>query len=387
MTQPVKKYFLFFITVLAGFFMSLQPLTVSAQSIDSLHTIDHLYNQKRGSERVDVTDSYYFSIVKNLNPNFSNDEKVNSEAFKRDYAKALNHGTILLLQFSSMFDNVPYGYMNLYFNFKRDCNVKLFWRDSSYRLYTDSSDSDCSFRRAAFDAYPIANYYASPSSLSGYVIISSKDLSIFSYSGEYTVDESAKGASSLPKAKMLNPEAPSFGWNDNCGLDVVCHLGNIGNAVKTVFSLVLGIFDFSENNTILRFFKWLFLPDDLERLLDFSDMSRQFNKSLGPVYSSIELLEKIYKSLFPRSVFWSISYYCSTSPVGDAGVQDSASHRYILRSAIFGHKFEPDICSFERVVGGFDVMAQIRNFTGIMLLLFSIFLWYRFIIKITEARV
>ena len=232
MTQPVKKYFLFFVTVLAGFFMSLQPLTVSAQSIDSLHTIDHLYNQKRGSERVDVTDSYYFSIVKNLNPNFSNDEKVNSEAFKRDYAKALNHGTILLLQFSSMFDNVPYGYMNLYFNFKRDCNVKLFWRDSSYRLYTDSSDSDCSFRRAAFDAYPIANYYASPSSLSGYVIISSKDLSIFSYSGEYTVDESAKGASSLPKAKMLNPEAPSFGWNDNCGLDVVCHLGNIGNAVK-----------------------------------------------------------------------------------------------------------------------------------------------------------
>lgn len=385
MTQPVKRFFFLFITVLAGFSLSFYPLVTFAQSDSTLRITDHLINQVVDSSPIDITNSYYSVFLKSFNPLHSADNDLNVDAFKRDYARAQNSGTIILLQVSSVSSEKKYSFVSLYFNYKRDCSVSLQKENNNYYLYTGSADRDCRFRSARFDANPVANYYGN-SSVSNRVMISSVSHSIFSYSGEYTVDNSANGTPALPKANLISTDPPTFDWNDNCGLDVVCHLGNIGNAVKTVFSLVLGIFDFSENNTILRFLKWLFIPEDITELLDFSDLADRFKNALDPVYKSVELLKRLYEVFVPSVEYWSSSNYCSTSPVGDAGIQDSASHRYIIESKIFGYKFEPDICSFERAIGGFTAMAQIRLFSSCFLIAISLLLWYRFIVGLTGER-
>ncbi len=60
MTQSVKKYFLFFITVLAGFFMLFCPITVFSQSPnnDKIPTTDTLTVSFSGDTLTDITDSY-----------------------------------------------------------------------------------------------------------------------------------------------------------------------------------------------------------------------------------------------------------------------------------------------------------------------------------------
>lgn len=62
MTQSVKKYFLFFITVLAGFFMFLQPLTANAQAgfdVNKISVTDKLTKQLPGGDSIDVTNSWF----------------------------------------------------------------------------------------------------------------------------------------------------------------------------------------------------------------------------------------------------------------------------------------------------------------------------------------
>ena len=386
MSQLVKRYSLFF-TVLVGFSLFFNSLSVYAQSSSTLRTTDRLINQVVNSDPVDVTNSYYSVFLKSFNPLFSSDDDRNVDAFKRDYAKALDNGTILLLQSSSSPSSTEqHSSVFLYFNYKKDCSVSLQRTGDFYYLYTGSSDVDCRFRAAKFDANPVANYYGnSYSSLSNRVMISSSVLSIFSYYGEYTVDASAVGAPALPKARPLDANSFVPDWNDNCGLDVGCHLGNIGTAVKSFFSFFIGMFDFSENNSLLKILKWLFIPKDTS-VWDFSSLSDPFDKTFGSVLSFIDTLKKTYNAFVPPISYYPSSAYCSTSPVGDAGIHDSASHHYLFKSKVFGADFNPDICSFERVIGGHGNMSHIRTFTSVFLYAVSLFLWYSFMLKVTGGR-
>ena len=115
MTQSVKKYFLFFITVLAGFFMSLQPLTANAQAgfdVNKISVTDKLTKQLPGGDSIDVTNSWFtymssrFSKGKN---SFSLDK------FKSDYENALKRGTVLLTLYHGAYDSKPYSTPYVYF--------------------------------------------------------------------------------------------------------------------------------------------------------------------------------------------------------------------------------------------------------------------------------
>ena len=178
------------------------------------------------------------------------------------------------------------------------------------------------------------------------------------------------------------------GWNDDCGLDIGCHLGNIGSVLKPIGSFITGIFDFSENNSLLKILKWLFIPEDPSSLFDLTDQRDGFKDSLQPVFSSIEFLKTLFNSLFPISG-WTYSNYCSNSLVGDAGgTEDSSGHLYILPNTvdIFGASFDPDLCTYERVVGGWRITAQFRVFASTGLFLVCLFMWYKFFEDLSNMR-
>lgn len=385
MSQLVKRYSLLF-TVLVGFSLLVNSLSVYAQFDSTLRTTDRLLNQVVNSDPVDITNSYYSVFLKSLNPLYSSDDDRNVEAFKRDYSRALDNGTVLLLQVSSTSSTEKYSFVSLHFNYKKDCSVSLQRTGDLYYLYTGSSDADCRFRAAKFDANPVANYYGNSSSFtSNRVLISFSSISIFSYFGEYTVDASAVGAPALPKARPLDANSFVPDWNDNCGLDVGCHLGNIGTAIKSFFSFFIGIFDFSENNSLLKILKWLFIPKDAS-VWSFSSLSESFDRVFGSVVSLLDTLKKTYNAFVPPITYWPSSAYCSTSPVGDSGIHDSASHHYLFKSKVFGADFNPDVCSFERAIGGYSNMSHIRTFTSVFLYAISLFLWYSFMLKVTGGR-
>ena len=154
MTQPVKKYFLFFITVLAGFFMSLHPLTANAQAgfdVNKISVTDKLTKQLPGGDSIDVTNSwftYMFSRFSKGKNSFSLDK------FKSDYENALKRGTILLTLYHGTYNSKPYSTPIVYFTQKRDCGFKLIKDSNSLSLRSNNKDEGCRF----YSAYSLYEY-------------------------------------------------------------------------------------------------------------------------------------------------------------------------------------------------------------------------------------
>ena len=396
MAQSVKKYFLFFITVLAGFFMSLQPLTVQAQVSDQPNVVDRVWVAKRG-ESPEYHTADLYNYLRNRIKDSSDNLSLSRSQFSSDLYRAMSSGTIMVVQgeyTSPRYGN--YASYHVYFSYaKHDtCNFKVFYSQGSYILRSTTSPavSNCGFHSAYYNVDAAVGVY-NLSVLPPYigVTFSSRNefnkYSILFFNGEYELDSSAIGMNSLPRTDPGNPAfIPEVSWNDDCGTDIGCHLKNVATVFKAIFDTIIGIFDFSENNTILRFFKWLFIPGNIVELLDFSDLANQLRTALGPVFKSIDLLNRLYNILIPPVDYWNSSNHCSTSLAGDAGVQNSAAHRYIIQAQIFGYKFEPDICSFERAIGGYRAMSQVRLFSGFALTTISLFLWYRFIVRLIGER-
>lgn len=377
----LSRISLFFFTAVVGSSMLLSPLAVYAADHD-FRIAPSLYNKRPDADPVDITHNYYSAFLDSLNPSSSSNPDRNKAALERDYTRAIDTGTILLIQYAN--ESSSYGFVQLFFNYSRDCSVVLSKQSNTYFLSVDGSKNDCLFRKAFFDANPIANYYGNSSSnLSLSVPVSGTYVSFYSYNGNYTVDSSAEGVS-LPSVDADSDS--TLDWNDNCGLDVVCHLGNIGIAIKSFFSFFVGMFDFSENNSLLKLLKWLFIPEDIKEVLDFTGVMDNFNATFSSVFSVIDSLKSVFSALTPHVGGWNYSNYCTTSHVGDLGVQDSGAHRYIMQTKIFGADFKPDICSFERAIGGFNAMASIRVFTSSALLIVSFILWYGFLLKLTGKR-
>lgn len=385
MTRPLKRSFTLLFTTLVGSLLLLSPLTAYAADHD-LRIATELYNQRSGSAKVDITNNYFEKFLSSLNSYSANDPDKNRAALERDYKKAQEQGTIVLLQNVSS----DSGHVRMYFNYSRDCGISLTRDSHGYMLRINSNSDDCKFRGAAFDANPVANYYGnSVSRLTGGFYVSSASVSIYAYTGDYSVADSAKGAPKLPNGKP-KPEAgsSSIEWNDNCGLDVGCHLGNLSNAVKHMFDLVSSLLDFSENNPVFKVLRNAIVPPGFAEGLNtvFSALTTPFKQALAPMLATVDLLKSGFNTLFPPVNYWNYSNYCTTSLVGDAGNQDSAGHRYLFQATVFGAKFSPDICSFERAIGGHTAMQRIRVFTSTALVITALFIWYFFLNRILGER-
>lgn len=383
MTRPLKRPFTLLFTTLVGSLLLLSPSTAFAAD-HGLKVTSRLYVQGSSGSPIDVTNDYYDQFVRRFNPSAKSDSQVGLAAFQRDYKKAQDHGTILLLQhiYSSTSASV---YMH--FNYSRDCGTKLSrGSDGSYTLGVTSSNSDCHFRAISLDSWLIARYDGNASSkLAWSHYVSSPLVSVYMYTGDYVVADSAHGAPKLPNGAPLSA-VDSLDWNRDCGLDVGCHLGNIGNAVKGLFEFIGGFFDFSNNNSFLKIFKFLIISNNAAELFDFSDLATAFKSSFKVVFEAVDLLRSFFSALYAPITYWGTSAYCSTSPVGDAGNHDSSGHNYIFQARFFGHEFKPDVCSFERALGGHGAMATVRVFAGFALAVTSLFIWYFFLNRILGER-
>lgn len=383
MTRPLKRLFALLFTTLVGSLLLLSPLTAYAAD-HGFKITDRLYIQSSSAGSVDITNDYYDQFLQKFNPHAKSDPQVGLAVFQRDYKKAQDQGTILILQriYSSTSASVY-----IHFNYSRDCGTKLSRQsDGSYTLGVSSPNDDCHFRTISLDSDLVARYNGNSSNkLAWSHYVSSQSVSIYAYTGDYSVADSAKGAPKLPIGKAKSEDA-SIDWSDNCGLDVGCHLGNIANAVKSIFSFIGDFFDFSENNSFVKLFKFLVFPDNAAELLDFSDLSSAFKLSFKVVFDAVDLLRSFFDTLSAPVTYWGSSAYCSTSLVGDAGNHDSSGHNYILQARFFGHEFKPDVCSFERAIGGHGAMATVRAFTGFALVVTSLFIWYFFLNRILGER-
>lgn len=373
MSQLVKRYSLFF-TVLVGFSLLFNSLSASAQTPPAFSVTDKLifYDRKGGS--VDVTHSYFSKMfATNLWPSSAlRDEYLDSFKNSRD-----SFAWGVFIEFTSLPSGSLYSHVELRW-LEKSCNVSLFWLNDHYRFLCDGNSH--SWRSVSLQDGFVS--YSKSSSFSLYPS-SSK---LFSFSGDYSIDPSIKWEiPSLPKPPDTNLGRHIPDWSDNCGLDIGCHLRNISTAVRSIFSFLLGIFDFSDNNSLLSVLKWLFIPKDTS-VWDFSSLSDPFKNTFNSILSFIDTLKKVYNAFAPPISYYSSSAYCSTSPVGDAGNHDSASHRYLFKSKVFGADFNPDICSFERAIGGYGNMSSIRVFTSAFLLVISLMLWYSFMLKVTDGR-
>lgn len=392
MTQPVKKYFLFFITVLAGFFMSLHPLTANAQAsfdVNKISVTDKLTKQLPGGDSIDVTNSWFtymssrFSKGKN---SFSLDK------FKSDYENALKRGTVLLTLYHGAYDSKPYSTPYVYFTQKRDCDFKLYKSSDALSLRSDKTDESCRFY-SAYSLYEYDSFYYYDSSFSS-VYLSAKNISVFMFSGNYSLDSSANGVSGrIPHSSLTSGSGPLEDWRNDCGIDLACHMSNIGIAFKGIFeffgkitSFFIGIFDFSENNSLLQLLKWLFIPEDMKSLFNFSEITDSFQNTLKPIFDAIDLLRSLFHSFLPGTLYHGDALCHSSFDYLPPENPNSFNHLLIMNVKVFGYYFSPDVCSFERAIGGYSSMKSIRAFTGFMLFTVSLFIWYRFIVKFMEYR-
>ena len=374
MSQLVKRYFLLF-TVLVGFSLLVNPLSVYAQSPTPIPLVltDKLLLLDGNGGSVDVTSSYVSKMFAlKMWPNQSLRDDFFS-SFER--ARADGHWAVSVRENVSTTGAVS-SFVELRW-LESSCNVSLAYFNDHYRFLCNGSSHK--WRRVSLYSNFI-QYYTSDS----FFLYSSSKL--YSFNGDYTVDPSITwNIPTLPKGRYIFSDDDIPGWNDNCGLDVGCHLGNIATAVKSFFSFIIGIFDFSENNSLLKILKWLFIPKDAS-VWSFSSLSESFDRVFGSVVSLLDTLKKTYNAFVPPIAYWPSSAYCSTSPVGDAGNHNSAAHRYLFKSKVFGADFNPDICSFERAIGGYGNMSHIRTFTSVFLYAISLFLWYSFMLKVTGGR-
>lgn len=382
MTQSVRKYFLFFITVLAGFFMLFCPITVFSQSPnnDKIPTTDTLTVNFSGDTLTDITDSYLSRV-------FDRGKWDNEDAYLRGSSlvkNALKSGSLGVFQFSARdSENKLFTYVLLVVSESSGPSVISKTLASDVVVYNFSLTG--SSRYSSIVVGPRLVYFSDTVGSLNFLMYSDK-FSLFSYSGKYSFDPLSGLQDPLPrKTSFYIPgTSDSFSFKDDCGLDIPCHLNNFGNFIKALFFFIIGIFDFSENNSILLLLKWLFIPDDIESLFDFSNLSDHFKSSLGSIFSAFDLFKRFYESLFPSIIIDDSGYYChsSLSPTH----YDSQAHIYILNTTIFGKPFRPDICSFERLIGGPYSMRRIRVFTSIFLFSISLFVWYRFFNKLIGSR-
>lgn len=399
MTRSLKRSSTFFFTALIGSFSLLFfSSSVQAQTAAQPNVTDRVWVAKRGAAPEYHTEDWYAHLHDSIRESAYGSLSLPRAQFVSDFQKAMDSGTWMVVQEEVTSPRYgDYAFYRVLFTFaKHDvCKFKVFNTSGhfSIRSMADPSISDCSFRYAHFHVDSNVGVYSPSflSSASGVLFSqsgSTDKTSILFFSGAYDLDVSASGMTSLPHKDPGHPGVvPDITWNNDCGLDIGCHLSNVSLAIKALFQVVVGIFDFSENNTLLKLFKWLFVPSDLAAALDFSDVSASFQESLSPVFNSLKLLNTAYKALVPAPDLWNSSNYCSTSAVGDAGSQNSAASRYVMDAEIFGKRFRPDICSFERAIGGYSAMAQVRVYTSVALIVTSLFLWYRFVLKVTGVRV
>lgn len=176
------------------FALSSVGLSASAQELPKFNITDKLQLQRDDGAIEDHTQDAYSHIENNLNPNFADDFRYNKAKLKADMNRALQEGTWLYVQRSGVGDNgKKYKFYSLYFNYSRDCDVKLNYRNNIY--YLDSkwtTDRICSFRFATFDANPVANYYGDSNMTTNVQVsfdVSNIKLELFLYSGEYTLGE------------------------------------------------------------------------------------------------------------------------------------------------------------------------------------------------------
>lgn len=391
MTQPVKKYFLFFITVLAGFFMSLQPLTANAQAtfdINKISVTDKLTKQLPGGDSIDVTNSWFTYMSSHLG---KRDDSFSLDRLKVDYENALKQGTVLLTLIHGIYDSKSYSTPVLYFTQERDCGFKLFKTTYLY-LSPTKQNQGCHFRSvSSLSGSDIFYYY---DRFSGLAQVTSEVISVFTFSGDYSLDSSANGVlGKIPLSSLTSGFGPLEDWRNDCGIDLACHMSNIGIAFKGIFeffgkitSFFIGIFDFSENNSLLQLLKWLFIPEDMKPLFNFSEVTDSFQNTLKPIFDAIDLLRSLFHSFLPGPLYYgdALCHYSSDSLVPKD--PNSLNYLRIMHVKVFGYYFSPDVCSFERAIGGYSSMKSIRAFTGFMLFTVSLFIWYRFIVKFMEYR-
>lgn len=376
MSQLVKRYSLFF-TVLVGFSLLVSPLSVYAQSSEKpqLPVTDSLKIGYVNKDIKDVTDYYqdYFCDSSKWYSGYS-DEHCNF------ITKSFEVGTAIVVQ--RKLKNSQGDYNDVYIvvsNSNSKLNIES--GNGTYGYYVNFLLINQSF---SFKSYNLDTNgkIAYSTSMKNYIMNYSNS-SLYHFSGKYeNVDPSLY--KNFPNRKPLHlPGTSSFRFNDNCGLDIGCHFGNVLTFFKSIISFIVGIFDFSENNSLLKLLKWLFIPDNFSDLFSVQSISDDFKNTLSPIYSAISSLNKLLGSFVPPAV-GGVDAYCnnSFSPTH----HDSESHIYLLKSKVFGSDFNPDICSFERSIGGPKNMQKIRYFTSAFLFAITLYLLYMFLKKIFEER-
>lgn len=378
MSQLVKRYSLLF-TVLVGFSLLFNPLVVKAQSNHPAPPAitDKLILRDFNGSSADVTNTY---LSKMFNPNLWQDKELGKSSLS-SFDKARSDGVwgVSIREEKRSSDNASYSFIELYWIEYR-CPVTLSYFNDSYSFLCNGSSHK--WRRVTlYSNYIIAN---SSTNLDSFSLFNTSKL--FSFNGEYSLDPSIKwSVPTLPKARENSFDRDVPNWNDNCGIDVVCHIGNMAGAIKSFFSILLGVFDFSENNLFLKLAKLVLIPKNISELFNFSVISDYFYDSLKPVFVSVDFLKTTISALYPASSSGIAFCHSGHSYYGPGGF-NSSGHLYIFESTFFGSTFNPDICSFERMIGGVSSMQKIRVFTGTVLLAVSFLLWHRFIGRVAEER-
>lgn len=380
MSQLAKRCSLFF-TVLVGFSLLFNSLSASAQGVPSFSPslTDKLILTGPDGVSSDVTKSY-LSLI--FNGKFWNNKdllNVHSSSFEK--ARSSGVWGVVLREYPGSSGGVSRSSVELYW-LESPCSVVFAYASSSSYWFLCNGSSHKWSRVSLFSDYVT---YSSGFEDSFRLFSSSK---LFSFNGDYAIDPSINiPIPPFPKGSVTPFDHDVSDWNNNCGLDVGCHLGNIGNAVKSFFFFLLGVFDFSENNSLLKLLKWLFIPQNVVDLFDFTSVSNSLDNSLKPVSSAIDLLNQSYKALQPVVIFDDRGNYCHNGhSYYSPGGANSQGSIFLMDVTVFGSPFRPDLCSFERAIGGSLPMSKIRVFTGTLLFISSFFLWYLFWDKIFGSR-
>lgn len=384
MTRPLKRSFTLLFTTLVGSLLLLSPIASAQSSTPHPLEVAPFEYQSTGGEVEDVSSSWYDKFFAS-DSNWLNRNRYASTL--ESFTAAKENGTWGLYQSFGSSSGSPYKSIVLFWSKPVRSPLKISAsHGSSVSYYSLALPSDNCFYSMSFVSGKVINHFGSGSSFScGVINLNTLNNKIIAYSGEYTLEPSATGyVDTIPKAS-LTPASASSGWNDNCGIDVGCHMGNIGNSLKSFFDFFMGIFLQGDNNSLLKLFKDLFVPKNPSALFDFSALSDYFHDSLRPVFSSIDFLKAAFGTLYPASPTKTAFCHVGHSYYDPSGF-NSSGHLYIIDATFFGAPFKPDLCSFERMVGGIESMSRIRVFTGSILFIISIILWQRFIARVAEER-
>lgn len=192
-----RLYKLFTFIFVIGLFFFFSTDAHAQDKKVQFHTTDKLYLQVNGGEKKDLTKSLFTSIVDNLNPAYKDDIDRNANRLKQDMNRAIENGTWLYVQRFGSYKGKSYAYYSLYFNYSKNCDVRLDYRGDIFYLDTYSDKDECRFRSAKFDAGTVSNYYGNSKSytdLNVQISFETPDskAALFFYTGDYTLTKNAE---------------------------------------------------------------------------------------------------------------------------------------------------------------------------------------------------